>query len=79
MSAEDSLDNAQFQKNKCVGNELDETDQTKFYCIYGIASAMHSLHANNVLHRDLRPENILMDDHFYPKIEDFSKKETSKK
>lgn len=39
--------------------------------IYGIAAAMSYLHSNNILHLDIKPENILLDDSFYPKLCDF--------
>ena len=39
--------------------------------IFGIASAMSHLHSHNILHRDLKTENILFDEHLFPKIGDF--------
>lgn len=45
-------------------------DTRKLIIIYGIASAMSYLHFNDILHRDLKPDNVLMDS-FYPKIADF--------
>ncbi|OHT04280.1 hypothetical protein TRFO_28271 [Tritrichomonas foetus] len=38
---------------------------------YGIASAMEFLHRNNVVHRDLKGENILLDENYYPFVTDF--------
>ena len=47
-------------------------DETKkLINIYGIASSMLYLHSHNILHRDLRPSNILLDDSLYPKLADF--------
>ncbi|KAK8867256.1 hypothetical protein M9Y10_010233 [Tritrichomonas musculus] len=43
-------------------------DTKKLIALYGLASAMLYLHSHNVIHHDLRPENILMDDKLYPKI-----------
>ena len=44
----------------------------KLINIYGIASGMSYLHSKNILHLNLNPENIIVDDSsFYPKIKDF--------
>lgn len=44
---------------------------TKLCIIYGIASAMSYLHENNVIHCDLKPSNILLDEYMCPYIADF--------
>ena len=49
----------------------DWNDTKKLINIYGIASAMSFLHSHNILHRDLKPQNIFLDDFLYPKIGDF--------
>lgn len=47
-------------------------DKTKILCnIYGIASALSYLHAHNVVHLDLKPANILLDEYLFPLICDF--------
>ena len=46
-------------------------DTKKLMIIYGIASGMMYLHANKILHRDLKPQNILLDEYLLPKISDF--------
>ena len=39
--------------------------------LVGIARGMMHLHQNQVVHRDLKPGNILLDDHLHPHIIDF--------
>lgn len=39
--------------------------------IYGVASGMAYLHKNHIIHRDMKPENVLLDANFYPRITDF--------
>ena len=43
----------------------------KLICVYGIANGMANLHKNQIIHRNLKPENVLMDENFFPKISDF--------
>lgn len=47
-------------------------DNTKILCnIYGIASALAYLHAHNIVHLDLKPANILLDEYLFPLVCDF--------
>lgn len=46
-------------------------DTKKLINIYGIASGMAYLHSNNVIHRNLSPESIFLDDYLFPKIVNF--------
>ena len=46
-------------------------DTKKLINIYGIASGVSYLHSRDILHRDLKPQNILEDDDLFPAIADF--------
>ena len=39
--------------------------------IRGICEGLHYLHSEQIVHLDLKPANILLDDHMEPKIADF--------
>jgi len=45
--------------------------ETRYEIIKGICEGIHSLHNINIMHLDLKPSNILMDDTLVPKITDF--------
>ena len=47
------------------------TDTIKLKIIYGVAHAMFYIHSHGIVHRDLKLENILLDDYFNPKVGDF--------
>uniref|UniRef100_A0A453A736 Protein kinase domain-containing protein n=1 Tax=Aegilops tauschii subsp. strangulata TaxID=200361 RepID=A0A453A736_AEGTS len=42
-----------------------------YQIIKGICQGLHYLHEKNIVHLDLKPGNILLDDNFVPKIADF--------
>lgn len=46
--------------------------RTKVKIAHGILMGLAHLHVNNVIHRDIKTENILLDDDFNPYIADFS-------
>uniref|UniRef100_R7W3Q7 non-specific serine/threonine protein kinase n=1 Tax=Aegilops tauschii TaxID=37682 RepID=R7W3Q7_AEGTA len=45
--------------------------KTCYHIIKGICEGLHYLHSINIMHLDLKPSNILMDDNMIPKITDF--------
>lgn len=45
---------------------------TNYIILLGIALGMNYLHTNNIVHRNLKPSNIVLDEHYYPQICDFS-------
>lgn len=52
------------------GYEIKEFDDTKrLIALYGIASAMKYIHEHKVVFRNLKPENILLDEFLFPKVE----------
>lgn len=54
------------------------TPTNKSIILYGVSKGMEKLHSLNIIHRDLKSLNILLDEKKYPKISDFgmSKKKT---
>lgn len=48
------------------------TDTKKLMNIYGIAAALSYLHSQNIVHCNLKAENILLDENYLPKITDIS-------
>ncbi|EMS52610.1 Cysteine-rich receptor-like protein kinase 26 [Triticum urartu] len=43
----------------------------RYKIINGVCEGLHYLHQNRILHLDLKPQNILLDDNMLPKIADF--------
>lgn len=58
-----------MERNHLINEKWDNT--AKYITLIGIADAMRYLHKNKIIHRDLKSENILMDENYQPKVADF--------
>ncbi|OHS93728.1 hypothetical protein TRFO_39975 [Tritrichomonas foetus] len=71
-----------LMKNGSIGDMIDSsskglvckewTSTKRFINVVGIALGMKYLHSNHIVHRNLKPNNILLDSSFYLKIADFA-------
>lgn len=71
----------ELAKNGCLSlflskereEKIDENwnETSKLILIYGVACGMSYLHSHNILHRDLTPESVFLDDKMNPKIGNF--------
>ena len=44
---------------------------TCYQIIKGICEGVHYLHQQRIIHMDLKPQNVLLDDNMVPRIADF--------
>lgn len=65
----------EFIPNGSLSKLMSENPQIplpkKYIIILGIAQGMNYLHSQKILHLDLKPNNILLDQNLYPRICDF--------
>lgn len=66
-----SLHKIIHSKNKIKLPNFKWDSTMKYICLIGISNAMKYLHQQGIIHRDLKSDNVLMDEYFYPKICDF--------
>ncbi|KAK8892324.1 hypothetical protein M9Y10_029550 [Tritrichomonas musculus] len=70
LAQNESLDKIlEIERNGLKITDWDDT--RKLICILGIAAGMLYLHSHNIIHCNLRPSNILLDEFLLPKITDF--------
>lgn len=54
-----------------LDNKSNKLNPTKKYiCLIGIADAMSLIHKRQILHENLRPESVFLDENYYPKVSD---------
>lgn len=53
------------------GNAPKDWETIKAINIFGIAAGMAFVHKSNIIHRDLKTDNIMLDENYHPKIADF--------
>lgn len=66
----------EYLDNGSLDTYIDEASsgldwRKRYQIINGICKGLHYLHQNRILHLDLKPPNILLDDNMLPKIADF--------
>ena len=53
-------------------NKLRLTGTQRYIILLGITIGMEYLHSNNIIHNNLTPSNIILDEKFFPHINDYS-------
>jgi serine/threonine protein kinase len=56
--------------SQLIKKEIFTEYEAKFYCAQ-LISALEYIHSKNCIHRDLKPDNILIDKYGYVKLSDF--------
>ena len=65
----DSLVSEYLKSNGKSNEKINPTIRSKI--IFGVAATMKRVHKNNIIHRDLKLENVFLDDDLEPRIADF--------
>ena len=53
------------------GQSVEWNATKRAICAFGVAAALCFMHEKGVIHRDIKPDNILLDENMYPQVSDF--------
>jgi calcium/calmodulin-dependent protein kinase kinase 2 len=72
MTYDDDKEKFKLNENLLDKDESYYNEKTIKVILFGLAKALDYLHNNNIVHRDIKPDNILINKEYIPKLSDFS-------
>ena len=67
----DDLENSTFNYDKTITKIDSLTSTQKYINLLGISDSLRYLHDSGIVHMNLKPENILFDENYYPHVSDY--------